>query len=105
MGVCYAGNLATLYMFYELMTLCSFPLVLHIGTRKAFEAAWRYLAFSVAGAGLGLFGLFILQDYCVTDLFTPGGVLDLSLAQQNQELLLAVFLIMGIRLRMKRLWL
>ena len=95
MGVCYAGNLATLYMFYELMTLCSFPLVLHIGTRKAFEAAWRYLAFSVAGAGLGLFGLFILQDYCVTDLFTPGGVLDLSLAQQNQELLLAVFLIMA----------
>lgn len=45
MGVCFAGNLVTLYMFYELMTLCSVPLVLHIGTRKAFDAAWRYWPF------------------------------------------------------------
>ena len=35
MGVCFSGNLVTLYLFYELMTLCSVPLVLHIGTRKA----------------------------------------------------------------------
>ena len=96
MGVCYAGNLATLYMFYELMTLCSVPLVLHIGTRRAFEAAWRYLAFSVAGAGLGLLGLFVLQGYCTTDLFTPGGVLDLALANQDRELLLVVFFLMAI---------
>ena len=47
-GVCLAGNLATLYMFYEMMTIFSVPLVLHIGTKKAFAAAWRYLAFSVA---------------------------------------------------------
>lgn len=96
MGVCFAGNLVTLYMFYELMTLCSVPLVLHIGTRKAFDAAWRYLAFSVAGAGMGLLGLFVLQDYCTTDLFTPGGVLDLALAGENRELLLVVFLVMAV---------
>ena len=74
MGVCLAGNLVTLYMFYELMTICSVPLVLHIGTKKAFEAAWKYLAFSVVGAAMGLLGLFVLQDYCTSDLFTPGGV-------------------------------
>jgi len=96
MGVCFAGNLVTLYLFYELMTLCSVPLVLHIETRKAFEAAWRYLAFSVAGAGLGLLGLFILQRYCVTDLFTPGGVLYLAQAGQDRELLLVVFVIMAV---------
>jgi len=96
MGVCFAGNLVTLYMFYELMTLCSVPLVLHIGTRKAFEAAWKYLAFSVAGAALGLLGLFVLQPYCVTDLFTPGGVLDPVLAASSRELLLVVFLIMAV---------
>jgi multicomponent Na+:H+ antiporter subunit D len=96
MGVCFAGNLVTLYMFYELMTLCSVPLVLHIGTRRAFEAAWRYLAFSVAGAGLGLLGIIMLQDFCVTDLFTPGGVLHPIFAQDNRELLLWVFLIMAI---------
>ncbi len=96
MGVCFAGNLVTLYLFYELMTLCSVPLVLHIGTRNAFEAAWRYLAFSATGAGLGLLGLCVLQGYCATDLFTPGGVLNLTLAGQNRQMLLAVFLIMAI---------
>ena len=96
MGVCYAGNLVTLYMFYEMMTVCSVPLVLHIGTKKAFEAAWKYLAFSVVGAAMGLLGLFVLQGYCTTDLFTPGGVLDLAAAGENPTLLLVVFLIMAI---------
>ena len=96
MGVCYAGNLVTLYMFYEMMTICSVPLVLHIGTKKAFEAAWKYLAFSVVGAAMGLFGLFIVQKYCVTDIFTPGGIFDLAAAGENRTLLLVVFLIMAI---------
>ena len=96
MGVCFSGNLVTLYLFYELMTLCSVPLVLHIGTRKAFDAAWRYLAFSVTGAVMGLLGLFVLQGYCTTDLFTPGGVLDPALAGGDRQLLLAVFLLMAV---------
>ena len=96
MGVCFAGNLVTLYLFYEIMTLLSVPLVLHIGTRKAFEAAYRYLGFSVAGAALGLLGLFVLQGYCTTDLFTPGGVLDALRAGEDRELLLGVFLVMAI---------
>ena len=96
MGVCFAGNLVTLYLFYEMMTLLSVPLVLHIGTRKALDAAYRYLGFSVAGAGLGLLGLFVLQGYCTTDLFTPGGVLDALRAGEDRELLLAVFFVMAI---------
>ena len=96
MGVCFAGNLVTLYMFYELMTLCSVPLVLHIGTRRAFDAAWRYLAFSVAGAVMGLLGLFVLQGDCTGDLFAPGGVLDPALAGPDRQLMLADFLLMAV---------
>ena len=96
MGVCLAGNLVTLYLFYEMMTLRSVPLVLHIGTRKAFDAAYRYLGFSVTGAGLGLLGLFLLQGFCTTDLFTPGGVLDPARAAQDRGLLLAVFFVMAV---------
>ena len=96
MGVCFAGNLVTLYLFYEMMTLLSVPLVLHIGTRKALGAAYRYLGFSVAGAGLGLLGLFVLQEYCTTDPFTPGGVLDLVRAGKDRELLLLVFFVMAV---------
>ncbi|RAZ68829.1 proton-conducting membrane transporter, partial [Klebsiella oxytoca] len=31
MGLCFAGNLVTLYLFYEFMTLASMPLVIHSG--------------------------------------------------------------------------
>lgn len=95
-GVCFAGNLSTLYLFYELMALCSMPLVLHLGTRKSFDAAYRYLGFSVAGAALGLLGLFVLQGFCTTDLFTPGGVLDAGRAQAQAPLLLGAFLMMAV---------
>lgn len=50
----------------------------------------------MAGAGLGLLGLFVLQGYCTTDLFTPGGVLDALRAGEDRELLLAVFFVMAI---------
>lgn len=93
-GVCFSANLVTLYLFYELMTLCTVPLVLHVGSQDAFEAAWKYLAFSVTGAGFALLGLFVLQRYCTTDLFTPGGVLDAAMAGDDRQLLLAVFLLM-----------
>ena len=89
------GHRERFFGFY-LMTLLSVPLVLHIGTRKALDAAYRYLGFSVAGAGLGLLGLFVLQGYCTTDLFTPGGVLDALRAGEDRELLLAVFFVMAI---------
>ncbi len=96
MGICFSGNLVTLYMFYEAMTLMSVPLVLHIGTPKAFHAAYRYLGFSVAGAGLGLLGQFVLQNYCTTDLFTPGGVLDKAAVAEHRTLLFVVFVVMAI---------
>ena len=50
----------------------------------------------MAGAALGLLGLFVLQGYCATDLFTPGGVLDALRAGENRELLLAVFFMMAV---------
>lgn len=54
--ICFAGNLATLYLGYEAMTLLSLPMVLHTGTKQARNAGVKYLGFSVLGAALGLFG-------------------------------------------------
>lgn len=72
-GLCLAGNLLTFYLFYECMTLLSFPLVLHEGTEKARRAAFTYLGFSVFGAGLALGGLMLVgADAFQT--FTAGGV-------------------------------
>lgn len=85
----FAGNLVTMYLFYELMTLASMPMVLHNGSREAIMAALKYLFYSMCGAYLGLFGIFFLYQYCDTLTFTAGGTLNLALAAENKGILLA----------------
>ena len=88
----FAGNLVTMYLFYELMTLASMPLVLHNGSREAIMAALKYLFYSMCGAYLGLFAIFFLYRYCGTLEFIPGGTLNMALVQGHEWILLvAVF--------------
>ena len=88
----FAGNLVTLYLFYELMTLTSRPMVLHNGSKASIMAALKYLFYSMCGAYLGLFGIFFLYKYCGTLSFVAGGSLNLALAAGNEGILLiAVF--------------
>lgn len=91
-GLDFSGNLITMYLFYELVTLISMPLVLHEGTREAKMAALKYLFYSMCGAYAGLFGIFFLYRYCDSLSFTAGGTLNAA-AVQGQEgiLLIAVF--------------
>ena len=63
MGVCFSGNLVTTYIFYEMMTLATFPLVMHEQTKEAVSAGMTYLYYSLAGAFLGLVGIFFLYAY------------------------------------------
>lgn len=98
-GLCFAGNLVTFYLFYELMTLASLPLVLHSQTKEAVIAGLKYLFFSFAGAYMVLFGLFCLPRFCLSNTLTfgAGGILDSSLTQGHETLLLvtAFFMILG----------
>ena len=41
MGIAFAGNLFTLYIFYELLTLVTYPLVIHHGTGPSRSKATR----------------------------------------------------------------
>lgn len=85
----FAGNLVTLYFFYEMMTLASMPMVLHNRSREAIMAALKYLFYSMCGAYLGLFGIFFLYRYCDSLTFTAGGTLNAVAALGHQGILLA----------------
>lgn len=97
MGLSYAGNLITFYIFYELMTLCSMPLVIHTRSREAIMAALKYLFYSFCGAYMVLFGFYFLYRYGNTLTFTAGGVLDKSMIPGKEGLLLiaAFLMILG----------
>ncbi len=75
LGTALAADLVTLYIFYEMTTLLSAPLVLHSQSKKALSGASKYLYYSVGGAFLVLFGMAALQHSCGTLTFTAGGVL------------------------------
>ena len=98
-GLCFSGNLVTFYLFYELMTLISLPLVLHEQTKEALLAGLKYLFYSFAGAYMVLFGLFCLSRFCLSNTLTfgAGGILDGNLVEGHETLLLitAFLMILG----------
>lgn len=57
MGVSLAGNLITFFVFYELLTLTTYPLVVHRGTEKAIRAGSMYLRYTLGGSAAMLVGL------------------------------------------------
>ncbi|MGZ8364618.1 MAG: complex I subunit 5 family protein, partial [Caulobacteraceae bacterium] len=55
-GIALAGNLVTFLLFYELLTLATYPLVVHRGTTRALAAGRKYLAYTVSGGAAILLG-------------------------------------------------
>lgn len=93
-GLDFSGNLITMYMFYEMMTLVSMPMVLHNGTREAIMASLKYLFYSMCGAYGGLFGIVFLYRYCDSLTFTAGGALNAAAVQGHEGILLAAVFVM-----------
>ena len=100
-GLVFAGGMVTFYLFYELMTLLSFPLILHNRSKDAIKGGLKYLFYSLFGAYMVLFGLFFLNRYADTLAFLPGGALNLSAIAGNETLMLVVALSMIIGFSVK----
>lgn len=75
-GMDFSSNLISMYFFFEMITLSSMPLVLHERTKESIRAALKYLYYSIAGAFLGLSGIFVMYNFCDTLEFVPGGSLS-----------------------------
>lgn len=95
-SLCFSANMMTMYFSYELMTLLTFPLVIHSQEPQSVRAGMKYLGYSIFGAGLGLLGFFFLNTYCITTEFAPGGTLNMVLIAGKENLLLSVFFLMAV---------
>jgi multicomponent Na+:H+ antiporter subunit D len=76
MGVAFADNLFTLFVFYELLTLSTYPLVTHAGTREARQGGRTYLGILMA-TSMGFLLLAVVWTWQLTGnvRFTSGGIL------------------------------
>lgn len=93
MSLSMAGSLVTMYLFFETLTLCTFPIVLFDRTKEAVAAGVKFLLYSIAGALMGLFGVIYLTLHTTANTFVPGGSLEPALLQSPSGLFLAVLFI------------
>jgi len=92
MGVAYSRNLFTLFVFYELLTLSTYPLVTHHQTDAARRAGRVYLGVLLSTSiGLLLLGMVWTWSIAGTLEFTPGGILAGRADHRMLVVLLALF--------------
>ena len=92
MGIAFADNLFTLFLFYEVLTLSTYPLVSHKGDAKTVASARTYLGILLT-TSIGLLLPAIIWTYFAagTGTFTPGGILDGNIEGPAVGLLLGLF--------------
>jgi multicomponent Na+:H+ antiporter subunit D len=61
-GIALSGTLITFFIFYELLTLSTWPLVVHKGDAGSITAGRRYLAYTMVGSAVLLLGIVWLES-------------------------------------------
>ena len=96
-GVALAGNLVTFLLFYELLTVTTYPLVVHQGTVRARAGGRAYLFYTITGGALLLIGVVWLQQLAGTVAFGRTDVLFGLLGSHRASLtVIFVLLIAGL---------
>jgi multicomponent Na+:H+ antiporter subunit D len=91
-GVALAGNLFTLYLFYEVLTFVTYPLVTHHGDEPARRGGRTYLALLLLSSMLFLLPAMAITWWVGGTLdFTPGGILAGKIAGPAAAGLLALY--------------
>ena len=95
MGVAFSANLFVLYLFYELLTIFTYPLVIHTGGKVAQSAGVRYIIYSFTGAAFVLAALVMTYSLTGTLDFTAGGIVQPAAGQAGQWQLIFICFIIG----------
>lgn len=75
MGIAFAGDLVTFFIFYEMLTLATYPLVAHREDEEAIGAGRKYLVYSLSGGALLLAAIAWITVRREQISFTAGGFL------------------------------
>ena len=93
LGVAFSANLLTLFLFYEALTLITYPLVAHHQDDEARSGGRVYLGY-LLGTSLSLFLVAVIATWFVagTVEFRPGGVMGGNVSNAAIGGLLALFI-------------
>ncbi len=92
-GAAFAANLLTLYLFYEILSLSTYPLVTHHQDEESRISGRKYLGFILgASVGLVLPAMILCYNIAGTLEFSQGGIFEAGISQPLAAGLLLVFL-------------
>lgn len=92
-GIAFSANLLTFILFYEMLTLATYPLVIHNESQTAINAGRKYLAFTLTAGLLLIAASGMVYTYTGTLDFTPGGLFtEVDLPQHVMLIIFILFL-------------
>ncbi len=93
-GIANSANLFTLFIFYEILTIATYPLVIHDESEEALAAGRKYLGYTLTGGIFILFSLVLTYDIAGTLSFANTGFLTTEMASPAiLKLLFTTFII------------
>lgn len=87
LGVALSGDILTMYVFFEMLSLVTLPLIMHTLTKEAIHASRTYFYYMIGGAACAFMGMIFILNYG-SSTFLMGGTLDLAKVGENTNLLL-----------------
>jgi multicomponent Na+:H+ antiporter subunit D len=94
-GIAYAGNLFTFFIFYEMLSIGAYPLVIHHETDEAMRSGRKYLLYVLFGGVMVLGAMTMTYVLAGTLTLSQNGILSTSMASPNFLRLLFLTFIMG----------
>lgn len=90
-GIAFSGNLLTFIIFYEMLTLATYPLVIHSESKKAIAAGRKYLSYTLTAGLLLIAAAGITYSITGTLDFVPGGIF--GEADLSKSMAVVIFLL------------
>lgn len=90
-GICFASNLITFFIFYEILTVATYPLVVHYRDNKGIKSGRKYLTYTLASGQLFFAGIVYVYVKTGTTEFAAGGFLQ---GQIDDGVALVLFIVM-----------
>ena len=100
-GVAMSANLFTMFIFYEILTVSTYPLVAHDQTEEAIFGGRKYLAYLLTAGVFFLAAVLLTYSFVGTTDFTNGGILSTDAASPAALTVLFFFFMLGF---MKAAW-
>lgn len=93
LGVALSGNIVTMYLFYEALTMVTLPLVIHTMTKEARRATRKYLYYMIGGTAFAFIGMVFYVLFSNNLEFVYGGNLNMTALQDYRNVVCLVYLL------------